>query len=184
MIILASQSPRRRDLLSLITSQFDIRPANVDETPLFGESGEDLVRRLASLKARKIASVADQKDLVIGSDTIVSINGSTLQKPKNFEDFLHMIGLLSDATHQVYTGICVVLGSKCLNQVVRTDVTLRALSLKEQTDYWKTAEPLDKAGGYGIQGLAARFVTAIHGSYTNIVGLPLVELEELMNRAK
>jgi septum formation protein len=94
-----------------------------------------------------------------------------------------MMERLSGSTHQVYSGVCVLRETRCAVKVVTTDVTFRQLSMSERLHYWQTGEPLDKAGGYGIQGLAARFVESIHGSYTNVVGLPLVELEALLNDA-
>ena len=134
-MILASQSPRRRDLLKLITADFRVIPSDVDESFRDDESPADYVARLAEAKARAVATKA-----------------------------------FADET-------------QCAVTVVRTDVTFRQLSMSERLHYWQTGEPLDKAGGYGIQGLAARFVESIHGSYTNVVGLPLVELEALLNDA-
>ena len=109
--------------------------------------------------------------------------GVILNKPVDETDFLAMMERLSGTTHQVYSGVCVLRETWCAVKVVRTDVTFRQLSMSERLHYWQTGEPLDKAGGYGIQGLAARFVESIHGSYTNVVGLPLVELEALLNDA-
>ena len=182
-MILASQSPRRRELLSLVQHQFQVRPADIDETLLPNELAREYVRRLAKEKAMVVAAMTHQTDLVIGADTSVSIDGLILNKPHDFDDFLRMMKLLSGKTHQVYTGICVAIGPKLLDKVVRTDVTFRESSVQERIDYWKSGEAKDKAGGYGIQGLAARFVASIHGSYTNVVGLPLVELEDLIRRA-
>jgi septum formation protein len=106
-----------------------------------------------------------------------------LNKPSDLDDFLLMMNRLSGRTHQVYSGICVLVDDRVDVQVVRTDVTFRELTREERLHYWQTREPKDKAGGYGIQGLAARFVQSIQGSYTNVVGLPLVELEAMLNNA-
>ena len=182
-MILASQSPRRRDLLQLITSDFRVIPADVDETPCEGETPNHHVARLAQAKALAVSRYADVGELIIGSDTTVSVDGLILNKPADQNDFLWMMDCLSGKTHQVYSGICVLLDDHADVRIVRTDVTFRELTAEERLHYWQPDEPADKAGGYGIQGLAARFVESIHGSYTNVVGLPLVELEAMLNRA-
>ncbi|MDC3058186.1 Maf family protein [Litorivicinus sp.] len=182
-MILASQSPRRRDLLQLITSDFRVIPADIDESPCQGETPNHHVARLAQVKARAVSSFADVGELIIGSDTTVSVDGLILNKPNDQREFLCMMDRLSGKTHQVYSGICVLLDDHADVRIVRTDVTFRELTAEERLHYWQTGEPADKAGGYGIQGLAARFVESIHGSYTNVVGLPLVELEAMLNRA-
>ena len=180
-MILASQSPRRRDLLKLITADFRVIPSDVDESFRDDESPADYVARLAEAKARAVATKAFADEVIIGSDTTVASAGVILNKPVDETDFLAMMERLSGTTHQVYSGVCVLRETQCAVKVVRTDVTFRQLSMSERLHYWQTGEPLDKAGGYGIQGLAARFVESIHGSYTNVVGLPLVELEALLN---
>ena len=182
-MILASQSPRRRDLLQLITSDFRVIPADVDESLCAGESPDHYVARLAQVKARAVSASAGVGELIIGSDTTVSVDGLILNKPTDQADFMCMMDRLSGKTHQVYSGICVLLDDNADVQIIRTDVTFRELTREESLQYWQTGEPADKAGGYGIQGLAARFVESIHGSYTNVVGLPLVELEAMLNRA-
>jgi septum formation protein len=182
-MILASQSPRRRDLLELITPDFRVIPADVDESVQESEQPDHFVARLAEAKARAVASYANQGELIIGSDTTVSAGGVILNKPSDQHDFLSMMDRLSGQTHQVYSGVCVLIDDHADVRVVRTDVTFRELSMEERLHYWQTGEPKDKAGGYGIQGLAARFVQSIQGSYTNVVGLPLVELEAMLNNA-
>ena len=179
-MILASQSPRRRDLLRLITTDFLVMPANVDESHRIDESPVAYVCRLAERKAQVIADQVAFKEPIIGLDTAVACASHVLNKPKGKEDYLAMMELLSGATHQVYSGICVLQGAQSMVRSVRTDVTFRELSMSERLRYWDTGEPLDKAGGYGIQGIAARFVKSINGSYTNVVGLPLVELEAML----
>ncbi|HCL67953.1 MAG TPA: septum formation protein Maf [Gammaproteobacteria bacterium] len=182
-MILASQSPRRCDLLRLITTDFLVIPANVDESHRIDESPSEYVCRLAEGKARAIADQGAPKQTIIGSDTAVTYSGHILNKPRDKEDYLTMMELLSGTTHQVYSGICVLNGAQSIIRSVRTDVTFRELSISERLNYWDTGEPSDKAGGYGIQGGAARFVQSINGSYTNVVGLPLVELEAMLNGA-
>ena len=157
-------------------------PADVDESLCAGEPPDHYVARLAQVKARTVSSYADVGELIIGSDTTVSVDGLILNKPTDQNDFMCMMDRLSGKTHQVYSGIC-VLNDHADVQIARTDVTFRELTREERLHYWLTGEPADKAGGYGIQGLAARFVESIHGSYTNVVGLPLVELEAMLNRA-
>ena len=182
-MVLASQSPRRRDLLRLITTDFFVVPANIDESHRTDESASEYVCRLAEGKARAIADQVAPQEIIIGSDTAVTYGGYILNKPRDKEDYLTMMQLLSGTTHQVYSGICVLHGAQLRIRSVRTDVTFRELSISERLNYWDTGEPSDKAGGYGIQGAAARFVQSINGSYTNVIGLPLVELEAMLNGA-
>lgn len=182
-MILASQSPRRRELLSQLTSDFRVVVADVDESLLPGEAPDSYVLRLAELKARTVAHQAGPHEAVIAADTTVSVGGQILNKPTDKADFLRMMRVLSGQTHQVYTGLCVIQASDVRTDVVCTDVSMRALTPVECETYWLSGEPQDKAGGYGIQGLAARFVRRIEGSYTNVVGLPLVELEALLSNA-
>jgi len=182
-MILASQSPRRRDLLSMITKEFRVLPADIDESLFDHELPDAYVARLSEAKARAVSHHAHPNELIIGSDTTVAFGSRILNKPADQDDFLSMMDCLSGQTHQVYSGICVLLNDHATVQVVKTDVSFRELSLAERLHYWHTGEPKDKAGGYGIQGLAARFVRSISGSYTNVVGLPLVELEAMLNNA-
>lgn len=182
-MILASQSPRRRELLSMITTDFRVIPAEVDETPYPGERPDAYVLRLSRDKACAIGSHARPGECVIGSDTTVAIDQTLLQKPENRDDFMSMMQRLSGRTHQVYSGVTVWTDVSIQSEVVRTDVTFRELSMDEMADYWQSGEPADKAGGYAIQGLGARFIIRIEGSYTNVVGMPLVELEGLLSHA-
>ncbi len=182
-MILASQSPRRQCLLRLITTDFLVIPASIDESHRVDESPEEYVCRLAEGKARAIADQVAPQETIIGADTAVICSGHILTKPRGKEDYLVMMELLSGATHQVYSGICVLHCAQLMVRSVRTDVTFRELSISERLNYWDTGEPADKAGGYGIQGVAVRFVQSINGSYTNVVGLPLVELEAMLNDA-
>ena len=182
-MILASQSPRRRELLKLITFDFHVIPPLIDETPFPEEPADIYVERLAKLKAVTVSAHGECGEVIIGVDTTVSAAGMVLNKPCNKAEFLGMMDRLSGLTHQVFSGICVLRDDHNWLKVVRTDVTFRELSMAERIAYWDTGEPCDKAGGYGIQGIAARFVKSIRGSYTNVVGLPLVELEAMLNDA-
>ncbi len=182
-MILASQSPRRKELLSLICDGFVVMPADIDESVLPGERPDAFVERLAKTKAETVAQRVECVETVIAADTAVAVDGLILNKPIDWVDFQFMMNRLSGRTHQVYTGVCVLSGGVIKQAVVCTEVTFRVISAKEQADYWASGEPSDKAGGYGIQGRAARFVARIDGSYTNVVGLPLVELEALLTDA-
>ena len=182
-MILASRSPRRRDLLQLITPDFRVIPADVDESPRDDETPDKFVSRLAEAKARGVVSHAYLGEFIIGADTTVSAGDILLNKPIDQNDFMGMMELLSGRTHHVYSGICLLAEDRANVRIVRTDVTFRNLTTEECLHYWQTGEPEDKAGGYGIQGSAARFIESIQGSYTNVVGLPLVELEAMLNDA-
>ncbi len=182
-MILASRSPRRRDLLQLITPDFRVIPADVDESLRDDETPDQFVSRLAEAKARGVVSHAHLGEFIIGADTTVSAGDIILNKPIDQNDFMGMMELLSGITHQVYSGICLLADDQADVRAVRTDVTFRNLTTEECLHYWQTGEPEDKAGGYGIQGSAARFIESIQGSYTNVVGLPLVELEAMLNDA-
>lgn len=181
-MILASQSPRRADLLRLINPHFEVIPADVDETPFSSEAPDAYVERLAVAKAQAIASRHPTR-LVLGADTVVVQDGALLGKPVDEADAVRMLSQLSGREHRVMTGVAVISGQRVRSIVVTTRVVMRVVTEQEMRAYWHTGEPRDKAGGYGIQGLAARFVASIEGSYTNVVGLPLVETEALLNDA-
>lgn len=179
MIILASASPRRSDLLKSIGVEFEVIPAHVDEDLLVGESPEDAVLRLAKLKAEAIAR--DYKDrLVLAADTIVVFESKVLNKPVDVRDAEQMLAALSGNTHIVYTAYALVREATKLVKIslVKTEVTFLKLSADQIKRYVATKEPMDKAGAYGAQGIGAGFVKSIRGSYTNVVGLPLAELVE------
>lgn len=178
--ILASRSPRRRELLAGLGLAFDCTPADIDETRRVDESAEAFVERLARGKAAAVA--ASTRMPVLGADTEVVIDGETLGKPAGESDTLAMLERLSGRTHEVLTGIAVTAGNRTESRVVRTRVTLRDTTSAERAAYHATGEPADKAGAYAIQGLGAIFVAHIEGSYTNVVGLPLFETVELLGR--
>lgn len=178
-VILASQSPRRRDLLNLIGIAHTVRPADIDETPLPGESPVACVERLARAKARRIAA-GEPDALVIAADTIVVIDDQILNKPVDTADARRMLGALQGRRHDVYTAVCVIANACEAAGVEDTGVWFRALSAREIDAYIATGEPFDKAGGYGIQGIAGRYVTRIEGCYFNVMGLPLARLWSLL----
>ncbi len=179
--ILASASPRRKELLRSLGLTFKILPGHIDETYLDGESPRAHVHRLSRNKAAVIA-IQYPKALVLGADTIVVIDGQILGKPKNKKQARGMLQQLSNRRHAVFTGFTLT----CLNtgisktKVVRSSVLFKEISPEEMDWYVNCDEPYDKAGGYAVQGKGASFIKSIHGSYTNVIGLPLSEvLEEL-----
>ncbi len=184
-LILASQSPRRRELLSQIGVCFDSFSADIDESVLAGETPVQYVNRLALLKARVVA--ADHPGvLVLGSDTAVVCDRQILGKPVDQADAIAMLQLLSGRRHQVMTAVALVqstdAGERHWSLEVTTDVTFKTLTLDECQRYWDSGEPQDKAGGYGIQGLGAVFVERIEGSYSAVVGLPLQQTAALLQQ--
>lgn len=178
-IVLASASPRRAELLKQIGLSFLIQPADIDETPASNESAECYVERLAREKAL-VGSAVRPDCLVIGSDTSVVLDGRILGKPASASDATVMLRALSGATHQVMTGVAVVRGGRCESRLVVTDVRFRELLAAEIEAYVETGEPMDKAGGYGIQGRGGIFVEELRGSYSAVVGLPLQETAALL----
>lgn len=180
MLILASQSPRRAELLEQLQLPFTVKAADIDESVGTSETPHDYVRRLSLQKAQVVASQSAQGSIVLGSDTSVVIDDLILGKPLDKADCHRMLSLLSDRHHQVMTAISAIKGNQILTDVVITDVYFKHLSDKEIDWYWQTGEPLDKAGSYAIQGLGGQFVTQIKGSYSAVVGLPLYETKELL----
>ncbi len=179
-LYLASQSPRRRELLSQLGYDFEQFSVDLDETPLNNELPDDLVVRLAIEKAKAGVAHKNTTVPVLGSDTVVVINNQALGKPRDEADFTEMMQMLSGHTHQVLTAVAIANQNKVLHRLVSTDVTFKSLSEAEIKAYWQSGEPTDKAGGYGIQGLGGRFVTHISGSYFAVMGLPLYETDQLV----
>jgi septum formation protein len=180
-LILASSSPRRAEALRNAGFVFEIRPADVDETRQPQEAAEDYVRRVAQVKARAItepARVAGERAIVIAADTIVLAEGEILGKPKDVADARRMLRLLSGRTHEVLTALLVINipAAKEVLHVEKTRVEFLKMSEEEIENYIQTGEPFDKAGAYGIQGIAGRFATRIEGCYFNVLGLPLSRL--------
>jgi septum formation protein len=184
VLLLASGSPRRADLLRAAGIPFESAAPDVDETPLAGESAEAMVTRLAAAKAQAVAAARPGR-AVLGADTTVVIDGIILGKPVDAADAARMLAALSGRTHTVLTGVCLVSPEAPAGQpaVAATLVEFLPLSPDEVAWYVASGEPMDKAGGYAIQGLGSRFVRRIEGSYANVVGLP-VELILGMCRAQ
>ena len=180
-IYLASASPRRKQLLSQLDVAFEQFATDIDESQVEGETAEAFVSRLAEEKALAGVEIAEQDYPVLGSDTIVVLNGQVLGKPTDQSDAIATLTELSGQTHQVMTAIAFANKSKVKSMLVTTEVTFKHLSQQEINDYCATKEPLDKAGSYGIQGGAGRFVTNLNGSYFAVMGLPLYETEKLLN---
>jgi nucleoside triphosphate pyrophosphatase len=170
MLILASGSPRRAELLRAAGIEFTVRIADVDETILPGESPRDYVLRLSRAKA---LAVAGEDEILLGADTTVLIEDEIAGKPVDLEDARRMLKALSGKWHEVLTGVTLLQGHKILSDVAVTRVKFSEMSEPEIDWYVSTGEPMDKAGAYGIQGYASRFVECIEGSYSNVVGLPV-----------
>jgi septum formation protein len=184
-LILASRSPRRHDLLKQIGFDFEVIPSRMTEDFIEAESPQEHVIRLAKAKAMEVA--CRYPDCwVIAADTIVHINESILGKPKNREEAIEMLHRLSGQEHRVLTGfsVCHLGGGKWDKEVVQTAVKVKTLTAEEVEWYVQTGEPIDKAGGYAIQGIGSYMVESIRGSYTNVVGLPLCELIQMLGRLK
>ena len=182
-IILASQSPRRRDILQTVGVRFDICPADVDETVDPSLSPDEAVKEISRRKAKKVFEEHKDEDvLVIAADTVVSINGEILGKPKDEKDAHRMLSMLSDAPNYVYTGYTLMTHGKTYTDAECTAVYFRALDEKDIARYIATGEPFDKAGGYGIQEKGDLFVRRIEGDYFNVVGLPVCALYEAARR--
>jgi septum formation protein len=171
MLILASQSPRRSEILRQAGIAFAIRPARVDESIRPGEAPEEYVKRVAQEKAAAID--ADAADIVLGADTVVVIDGEILGKPRDAADAIRMLESLAGREHQVLTGISLRRGEESLSDCAVTRVWFTPLARREIEEYVATGEPMDKAGAYAIQGLASKFIQRIDGSYANVVGLPI-----------
>jgi len=184
MLYLASNSPRRAELLTQIGVSFSLINGTIDEQRKPGEGAERYVLRLALEKAQAGFANSDQRYPVLGADTIVVVDHHVLEKPEDELSGKKMLQLLSGRTHQVFTAIAVVNSSSEKTQLVKTDVTFKVLSEQDIAAYWSTGEPLDKAGGYAIQGIAGKFITNINGSYSAVVGLPLYETELLIKELK
>jgi septum formation protein len=183
-LILASQSPRRRELLLQLGYEFTVQVSDIDETVKKDETPHDYVLRLAKQKAQHVLKLLSKTDkecsYVLGSDTCVVFNGQILGKPDNEDACVSTLSLLSNNQHQVLTAIALASQNDIQGQVVNTDVTFKSLSKAEIQAYWLTGEPQDKAGSYGIQGIAGQFVKTINGSYSAVVGLPLYETAQLL----
>lgn len=177
MIILASKSPRRKELLSLITEDFIIKTADVDETLPKGIKPDKAVEYLSRIKAEPFDNGTDT---VIGADTVVAIDGRILGKPKNRDDAFNMLKMLSGRAHSVFTGVTVIRPDQSITFSVETKVKFFDLTDEEINRYINTDEPYDKAGAYAIQGKGSLFVEKIDGDYFNVVGLPISTLNKYL----
>ena len=177
-IILASQSPRRRELMGLFGLPFTVQVADIDETMDPSLSPAQEVARVSAMKARAVP--CGPEDTVIAADTIVVCQNQVLGKPRDEADAERMLALLSGRTHQVMTGLTVLRGNRCITHTEITDIQFRELTKQEILDYIRTKDPMDKAGSYGIQSGAALFVEGIRGDYYNVVGLPVCRLGQIL----
>jgi septum formation protein len=180
-VILASASPRRRELLTLIGINHEVRPPDIDESQLPAERPVAHAERLARAKAHTIAE-HEPGAVVIAADTIVVVDGDVLGKPRDAAEARAMLRRLSGRTHTVLTAIAVALGSRTESAVESVDVTFRALSDEEIVSYIATGEPMDKAGAYGIQGYGATIVERVDGDYFSVMGLGLRRLVDILDR--
>jgi len=180
-IILASASPRRKELLDQIKVEYKVYPVDLDETPLPDEAPLDYVKRMAAEKSAACLAQLNTEIPVLAADTVVVLGCAIMGKPKNQADALAMLTQLSGKTHQVYSAIS-LRGREHGQAVSITEVTFRGLTEQEIVNYWHTGEPLDKAGSYAIQGMGGMFVEAIKGSFSGVVGLPLFETAELLSK--
>jgi len=182
MLVLASASPRRRELLAILGVEFLVAPADIDEQVQLGESPQDYVGRMALTKAQEgFARAGDGEVGVIGSDTTVVVDERILGKPADRAEALAMLAELSGRQHRVLSAVALVDEAGGETALSVTEVSFRAITQAEAEAYWLSGEPADKAGGYAIQGLGACFVKEIRGSYSGVVGLPLYETAELLN---
>lgn len=181
-LYLASGSPRRRELLTQIGVPFTTISAPIDETPLPAETAPAYVERLARAKAAAGLGQVSGPAVVLGADTAVVLDGRILGKPESREHAMAMLADLAGREHQVLTALALNDGQRCLSLCVSSSVRFRPISSDEAVRYWASGEPLDKAGGYAIQGLGAVFVTGLVGSYSAVVGLPLSETADLLGQ--
>ncbi len=179
-IVLASQSPRRKELLGKMGLEFTTKAPEIDETALSGLPARQLVEALSREKALWAARQEDPEAIVIGSDTVVVRDGEILGKPASPAQAEEMLASLSGRSHEVCTGVTVCQGDRVVSQVEVTQVTFRHLTPQEIARYVRTGEPMDKAGAYGIQGLGALLVEGIQGDYSAVVGLPVCRLGRIL----
>jgi len=178
ILTLASQSPRRREMLERLGLELAIRPADTDESIRPGEAPEEYVRRVARQKARAV-----EDDIALAADTAVVLTGEILGKPRDREDARRMLRMLSGRSHEVLSGVCVRAAGGEEAVEVRSEVSFAHLTERQIAWYVETGEPMDKAGAYAVQGLAAAFVSEVRGSVSNVIGLPLLETLSLLRRS-
>lgn len=176
-IILASKSPRRRELLSLMGLEFKIVTADVDETI---DQSLPIEQEISRLSIQKAQAISDNENVIISADTVVVFKNNVMGKPKDTEDAQRMLNMLSGKTHSVITAVTVKKGSKIRTESVTTEIVFRELSKQEIDSYVASGSPMDKAGAYGIQEKAAAFVKEIRGDYFSVVGLPVCTLTVML----
>lgn len=181
-IILASKSPRRQELLSRMGLEFTVKASRISEKMDPFAHPSDEVARISLAKAQAVVGACAPEDIIISADTIVVCDGLMMGKPHSESDAFSMLRRLSGRDHQVMTGLTVIGGGRTENLTVTTTLRFRALSDQEIRNYIATGEPMDKAGGYGIQGLASMFVVGLDGDYYNVMGLPICTLTVLLRR--
>ncbi len=179
-LILASGSPRRRELLTRLGLAYSVRKADIDESMDPSRGAEAEVARISRAKAEAVRSTLPEDALILAADTVVCLDDAILGKPKSPEEAAAMLTSLSGRSHLVRTGVSLLQGSRCLTEVETTEVFFRDLSPEEIAAYVASGEPMDKAGAYGIQGLASVFVSSIRGDYFNVMGLPLCRLSRML----
>lgn len=179
-VILASKSPRRRELLSMLGVDFEIVTGDTDETINKQLPLEDEIKRLSFEKAKAASVKVPKDDIIIAADTVVSLDGEVFGKPKDERDARRMLCELSGKTHKVITGVTVMSGDRRDTRAMVTDVTFRNLTKTEIDEYVKTGDPMDKAGAYALQGISSIFVSGISGDHFNVYGLPLGMLSDML----
>jgi septum formation protein len=182
MLVLASASPRRQELLRNAGINFEVQPADIPENALPGETAKDCAERLAREKALAVARQRPH-DFVLGADTVVVVDGQLLGKPSDAADAARMLRMLSGREHQVITGVCLVVIGQSSVASETTLVTVSEITDKDIADYVASGEPVDKAGAYAIQGIASRWIARIEGDYNNVVGLPVALVYRMLRQA-
>jgi septum formation protein len=182
MLVLASASPRRQELLRNAGITFEVQPAHIPEDPLPGEAAKDCAERLAREKALAVARQRPH-DVVLGADTVVVVDDQLLGKPSDAADAARMLRMLSGRKHQVITGVCLVVNGHPSVASETTLVTVSEITEKDIADYVASGEPMDKAGAYAIQGIASRWIPRIEGDYGNVVGLPVALVYGMLRQA-
>lgn len=184
---LASGSPRRHELLAQLGYQFDVCVSDIEEIKQPDESPADYVQRLSMQKAQAVlgmklqnSHMTDRNILVLGADTVVTLNEKVFEKPLDYQDSLRMLSSLSNREHQVMTAITLVSDNFLKTSLVESRIVFKSLTEDEIQAYWKTGEPCDKAGSYAIQGIGGRFIIAMEGSYHAVMGLPLYQTDQLI----
>ncbi len=182
-IVLASSSPRRKELLQQLGLDFEIYSPDIDESVHENELVHHYVERLAREKAQSVLKLFPEA-IVIAADTSLGLDGQIIGKPESKNHAFEIWKQLSGRWHDVFSGLCVATQQQMLSQVVQTQVEFQRLTTQDMEDYWTTGEPVGKAGGYAIQGIASQYIPQIQGSYSNVVGLPLYEFAQLFKRVK